>query len=66
MPSRAVMAVRGFPADAERSAEPRPRSAPRALLIAAPPRKALHEDVKACIIAEVDKDFTKQPVYAGP
>ena len=41
----------------------------KALLIAAPPRtladlrQALHKDVKACIIAEVDKDFTKQPVY---
>jgi protein required for attachment to host cells len=41
----------------------------KALLIAAPPRtladlrQALHKDVKAHIIAEVDKDFTKQPVY---
>ena len=41
----------------------------KALLIAAPPRtlaelrQALHKDVKARIIAEVDKDFTKQPVY---
>jgi len=41
----------------------------KALLIAAPPRTladlrhALHKDVKARIIAEVDKDFTKQPVY---
>lgn len=40
-----------------------------ALVIAAPPRtlaelrKAMHEDVKACIIAEVDKDLTNQPVY---
>jgi len=41
----------------------------KALLIAAPPRTladlrhALHKDVKARIIAEIDKDFTKQPVY---
>jgi protein required for attachment to host cells len=41
----------------------------RALLIAAPPRtladlrQALHKDVKAIIIAEVAKNFTKQPVY---
>jgi protein required for attachment to host cells len=41
----------------------------KALLIAAPPRtladlrQALHKDVKARIIAEVGKDFTKQPVY---
>jgi protein required for attachment to host cells len=41
----------------------------KALLTAAPPRtladlrQALHKDVKARIIAEVDKDFTKQPVY---
>jgi protein required for attachment to host cells len=41
----------------------------KALLIAAPPRtladvrQALHKDVKARIIAEVAKDFTKQPVY---
>jgi protein required for attachment to host cells len=41
----------------------------KALVIAAPPRtladlrQALHKDVKAGIIAEVDKDFTGQPVY---
>ena len=41
----------------------------KALVIAAPPRTlaelrhALHEDVKKRIIAEVDKDFTRQPVY---
>ena len=40
-----------------------------AVVIAAPPRilaelrQALHSDVKARIIAEVDKDFTKHPVY---
>ncbi len=39
-----------------------------AILIAAPPktladlRKAFHADVKAKIIAELDKDLTKQPV----
>jgi protein required for attachment to host cells len=42
----------------------------KAVVIAAPPRtladlrQAFHKDVKARIIAEVDKDFTKQPVYA--
>jgi protein required for attachment to host cells len=41
----------------------------KALVIAAPPRtladlrQALHKDVKAHVIAEVDKYFTKQPVY---
>jgi protein required for attachment to host cells len=41
----------------------------KALVIAAPPRtladlrQALHKDIKAHVIAEVDKDFTKQPVY---
>jgi protein required for attachment to host cells len=41
----------------------------KALVIAAPPRtladlrQALHKDVKARIIAEVDKDFTGQPLY---
>jgi len=41
----------------------------KALIIAAPPRtladlrQDLHSDVKARIIAEVDKDFTKQPLY---
>ncbi|MBV9969260.1 MAG: host attachment protein [Xanthobacteraceae bacterium] len=40
-----------------------------ALLIAAPPRtladlrQAFHKDIKARIIAEVDKDLTKEPVY---
>jgi protein required for attachment to host cells len=40
----------------------------KAVVIAAPPRtladlrQALHKDVKAHVIAEVDKDFTKQPV----
>jgi protein required for attachment to host cells len=41
----------------------------KAVVIAAPPRtlaelrQALHGDVKARIMAEVDKDFTKHPVY---
>jgi protein required for attachment to host cells len=41
----------------------------KALLIAAPPRtladlrQAFHKDVKARIIAEVNKDLTKEPVY---
>ena len=41
----------------------------KAVVIAAPPRtladlrQALHKDVKAHVIAEVDKDFTNQPVY---
>ena len=41
----------------------------KALIIAAPPRTLadlrhdLHGDVKARIIAEVDKDFTKQPLF---
>jgi protein required for attachment to host cells len=41
----------------------------KALVIAAPPRtladlrQALHKDVKAGIIAEIDKDFTGQPIY---
>lgn len=40
-----------------------------ALVIAAPPRtlaelrQAFHADVKSRIIAEVDKDFTKHPVF---
>jgi protein required for attachment to host cells len=40
-----------------------------ALVIVAPPRtlaelrRVLHGDIKKCIIAEVDKDLTKQPVY---
>lgn len=46
----------------------RERAAP-ALVIAAPARtladvrKALHADVKAKVIAEIDKDFTKIPVW---
>jgi protein required for attachment to host cells len=46
----------------------RDRAAP-ALVIAAPARtladlrKALHDDVKARVIAEIDKDFTKIPVW---
>lgn len=41
----------------------------KAAIIAAPPRilaslrHALHNDVKARIVAEVDKDFTRHPVY---
>jgi len=41
----------------------------KAVIIAAPPRtlaelrQALHGDVKARIMAEVDKDLTKHPVY---
>ena len=41
----------------------------KAVVIAAPPRTladlrhAFHADVKSRIIAEIDKDFTKQPVY---
>ena len=41
----------------------------KAVVIAAPPRilaelrQALHSDVKARIMAEVDKDFTKHPIY---
>jgi protein required for attachment to host cells len=41
----------------------------RAVVIAAPPRilaelrQALHGDVKARVMAEVDKDLTKHPVY---
>jgi len=40
----------------------------KALIIAAPPRtladlrRDLHDDVKACIIAEVNKDLTKHPL----
>jgi len=46
----------------------RARAAP-ALAIAAPAktladlRKVLHDDVKARIVAEIDKDFTKMPVW---
>ncbi len=41
----------------------------KAVVIAAPPRtlaelrQAFHKDVQARIIAEVDKDLTKQPLY---
>jgi protein required for attachment to host cells len=41
----------------------------RQLVVAAPPRAladlraALHADVKARIVAEIDKDFTKQPIW---
>jgi protein required for attachment to host cells len=41
----------------------------KAVIIAAPPRtlaelrQVLHGDVKARVMAEVDKDFTKHPVY---
>jgi protein required for attachment to host cells len=41
----------------------------KAVVIAAPPRtladlrQAFHDDVKARIVAEVDKDFTRHPVY---
>jgi protein required for attachment to host cells len=41
----------------------------KAVVIVAPPRtladlrQALHGDVKARIMAEVDKDFTKHPIY---
>jgi len=41
----------------------------KAVVIVAPPRTlaelrhAFHDDVKARIIAEIDKDFTKHPVY---
>jgi protein required for attachment to host cells len=40
----------------------------KAAIIAAPPRtlaelrQAFHDDVKARIVAEIDKDFTKHPV----
>jgi len=41
----------------------------KATVIVAPPRtlaqlrQAFHDDVKARIVAEIDKDFTKHPVY---
>lgn len=41
----------------------------KALVVVAPPktlaelRKALHSEVKNRIVAEIDKDLTKQPVY---
>ena len=40
----------------------------KALVVVAPPRtlaelrEAFHPDVKACIIAEINKDLTKHPV----
>jgi protein required for attachment to host cells len=41
----------------------------KTLVIVAPPRtlaelrRVIHADVKKCIVAEIDKDLTKQPVY---
>ncbi len=41
----------------------------KALVVVAPPktladlRNALHADVKACVIAEINKDLTKHPVW---
>ncbi len=41
----------------------------KALVVVAPPRTlaelrdALHSDVKACIVAEINKDLTRQPVW---
>ena len=41
----------------------------KALVVVAPPRTladlrdAFHSDVKACIIAEINKDLTKHPVW---
>ena len=41
----------------------------KALIIVAPPRaladlrKSFHDDVKSKIVAEIDKDLTKHPVY---
>jgi len=41
----------------------------KALIVVAPPRtladlrNALHADVKACVIAEINKDLTKHPVW---
>jgi len=41
----------------------------KALVIVAPPRtlaelrRVIHADVRKCIIAEIDKDLTKQPLY---
>ena len=46
----------------------RERAVP-ALVIAAPPRaladlrKSLHADVKAHVVAELNKDFTNEPVW---
>ena len=60
----AVKAISANPVDYK----VRKRAAP-ALVIAAPPRtladlrNALHADVKARIVGEIDKDFTKHPVW---
>lgn len=41
----------------------------KSLIVIAPPRalaelrRAFHPEVKDCIIAEIDKDLTKQPIY---
>jgi protein required for attachment to host cells len=41
----------------------------KSLVIVAPPRtlaelrRAFHSEVKDCILAEIDKDLTKQPIY---
>jgi protein required for attachment to host cells len=41
----------------------------KSLVIVAPPRtlaelrRAFHSEVKNCIVAEIDKDLTKQPIY---
>ena len=41
----------------------------KALIVVAPPRtladlrNALHADVKACVIAEINKDLTKHPIF---
>lgn len=41
----------------------------KALIVVAPPRtladlrSAFHADVKACVIAEINKDLTKEPVW---
>ncbi len=41
----------------------------KSLVVIAPPRtlaelrRAFHPEVKGCIVAEIDKDLTKQPIY---
>ena len=41
----------------------------KALIVVAPPktladlRNAFHADVKACVVAEINKDLTKHPVW---
>jgi protein required for attachment to host cells len=41
----------------------------KSLVVVAPPRtlaelrRAFHSEVKDCILAEIDKDLTKQPIY---